>query len=1056
MHFNFKRITAVVLAFALTFSLLITVFANTFTVTFHANGGTGALSPESREIPAGQRLTGTYAPPAAGSQVTRSGYVLAQTPEWFTNASGTGTAWNLNTDIISKDENLYLNWRRLWPVTLEYGQVETEHIINPNPVTFSRHSITYTNEVANGEALAGYAAHPGSQINNPVSIDSITVSTANAPRTLGLLFDGWYTDPDFTNAANLLNPVTSALNLFAKWKPANNVYFDLNYDIFPLTEKYDEELEEWVPDEKPLADAIYDEDKDSYFMPVLKTTTTKGQIAAQVLDDTRIPPYMRPADPVRTAAGWNFIGWYDHPTIPVNRWDRDANNTLTWTNRVPVENNLTLYAHWERPINVTFDFNFGVTSPKLELAAAQKPLSGKGIHVNNRPANATNPTGIYRKPSVGACPHWDTVCESSATCKETEALPVNGNRHGNEWSLEGWYTTPGGPEDGEKWIFNTGYAPNEVVGTLVGSEDLTLYAHWVESYEVTYDIGQVDPASLNTPSFYSPFRYIAPPGKTIETTDTFINVLPYQLSLNSFIAKKHIFVGWFKDSPAFKNQWVTTGTTPDVLTKDTTLYAGWLANVDGTVDSGTAANEIIFDWNFDPDSPTTVTSQLNSRLVPQGGTGKDLYFNNVKSTVPPSVYRTGYNFEGWFTDKKGTAPWNSDNIVADGTIVYAKWSQRITVEFYVLDEHTIYGSSPLRENPAGSGRISNIQLNSGQTVSNPINDSNRNAVIFGYTIESWCFHDYDCGKNADCAWDFSKPIQVTHEENDALFMRLYVNVIESVVIFYNVNWPEGSGTHFMDGWLPDFAEFYNMEKLKKFSDIKGGWLATPVTVPGGPSTGTRVNQMRPGDTLISPPTELNETATRENNVNVPIIGAPPDDLPYQFTGWYRTKETADNNDQNGLFKFGAGQNTITEDIVLFAGWRSSYAVTFNANLPNGIIQQVDVPDPIYVQPPGGRITNPTPDDRPENQPQLTGYAFDGWYKTKAAADALDPNGLFKFQSGATGDVVNQNTTLYAGWVEARLISFNLGPGVPGIPPQARMVGLGRLVPPPSLVTRGEG
>ncbi|MCL2071992.1 MAG: InlB B-repeat-containing protein, partial [Oscillospiraceae bacterium] len=919
MKTKLKRLTSIFLAFVMALSLLATVFANTVTVTFHANGGLGELNPSSRELNAGVALTGANAPPNAGQQLSRDDHVLAATPQWFRNPEGVGAAWNMS-DAVTSNMDLYVNWRPLHNVTFDFGTVLEQNIINqPIRVTFTRHGTPYVNRVADGETVTS------SQI----------VGNTASPRTMGLLFDKWYTDPDLTTAAVLNNPVRAPLNLFAGWLPANNVYFDLNYTNFPLGEN-----------EQPLGGKLDSPDPD-----ILNVV--------QVLDNTIIPSHQRPTNPNRQSAGWNFVGWFEDATHRLRPWNLA-------TDRVPTEiGNMTLYAHWERPINVTLNSNFpGATETRLP--DAQRPLAG-GI-IANRP----NPT---QRPNVTSCMYWDTGCSTSGACTETAIAPSS--RHGNEWSFDGWYDNPEGT--GERWLFGTG-------GTAVGNEDFTLWAKWVKSYVVTYELG-IQMTDLVTPANFTPFRY-----SSIPTPPTTSNP---SVTITLLNATRHVHDGWFKE-PGLENKWAISGANADVLTEDITLYGGWFN-----------ANQLSFDLNYS--EAESSPAQVAHRLVPYGETGMQQYLNNSINRYSDPT-RTGFIFEGWFMSKAGVGAWDINDVVTEDTIVYAKWTRRVTVEFHVLPEHSVFANSPLRPNPAGSTRISNTILNQGQTATNPINDNNRNSIIDEYTIVGWCQCLEPNCEDPDCVWDFSNPVVPNYtDESGALFLVLIVNVVKAVQVSYNVNWPEGSGTH-----------------------IGGGWL---VTISG--TANQIVNQMYPGERLTSAPSALTSAHTTSNNRNVPIIGTPP----YQFAGWYNTKAGADSLNQSDLVPFGATGKIIEEDTILYAGWSRGYAVTFEANPPAGVTQSIAVPDAIFVQP-GGRATNPNPGNNPAQNPQLADFRFVTWYTDAECTVVWNWN-----------TTINANVTLYAGWIRTYIVSFNLGEGVEGIPPNDAIVPTGGLVPDPELVLR---
>ena len=107
---------------------------------------------------------------------------------------------------------------------------------------------------------------------------------------------------------------------------------------------------------------------------------------------------------------------------------------------------------------------------------------------------------------------------------------------------------------------------------------------------------------------------------------------------------------------------------------------------------------------------------------------------------------------------------------------------------------------------------------------------------------------------------------------------------------------------------------------------------------------------------------------------------------YTLVGWFKEKDCTTE------WKF--GENTVTEDITLYAKWTETYMVTFNLNYTDA----TGAPESQTVAK-GGTAT------RPANNPTRTGHTFGGWFKEAACTNA------WNFET----DTITETTTIYAKW-----------------------------------------
>jgi uncharacterized repeat protein (TIGR02543 family) len=151
--------------------------ANSNTVTFHKNDGSGATATQS--------ITSGVATALSNSTpFTRAGYTFTG---WTRNADGSGTVYqNGQSVVITAGLNLYARWNA-----------------NTNTVTFKKND--------------GTASASGQIIRSGVS----TALSANTFTRAGWIFDGWSANQDGSGAQYANNQpvtVTAGMTLWAKWR----------------------------------------------------------------------------------------------------------------------------------------------------------------------------------------------------------------------------------------------------------------------------------------------------------------------------------------------------------------------------------------------------------------------------------------------------------------------------------------------------------------------------------------------------------------------------------------------------------------------------------------------------------------------------------------------------------------------------------------------------------------------------------------------------------------------------------------------------------------------
>ena len=161
-----------------------------------------------------------------------------------------------------------------------------------------------------------------------------------------------------------------------------------------------------------------------------------------------------------------------------------------------------------------------------------------------------------------------------------------------------------------------------------------------------------------------------------------------------------------------------SGTTQNVLTSKKVVLTDGSASVtlDDVTATSTDSNKKFVGWNTDKTattaltSPLTVTGSIN--LYPVFDTGYWITFNTgdqgngasfvspvqylatytLKSDDAPAPTRTGYTFDGWYTDAACTSPFSWDHALTGDITLYAKWTASDTQYSVVIWKQNVTGT----------------------------------------------------------------------------------------------------------------------------------------------------------------------------------------------------------------------------------------------------------------------------------------------------------------------------------------------------------------------------
>lgn len=300
-------------------------WVETRTVTFDVNGHGTAPAPQTVDI--GTKAVKPTDPAQTGWRFDG----------WYTDKDCTA-AYDFDKEV-TKDITLYAKWVKTVTVTYHVGS---------------------------------YGTAPDSQ-----TVDAGKKFTRPAdPVDSRAIFQGWYTDENYTTAYDFGSAVETDLNLYAKWKDGYRVVFQTAYGTAPAEQKVALNGKATKPADPTATGYIfkgwytsqlYTAEFD-FNTPIAADTTLYAKwdeiytVTFNVGDHGTAPAPQKvenggkatkPENP--TAKGWCFDGWYTDERCTA-RYDFDKAVTA----------NTTLYAKWTQLFTLTFETNGGTKIDSVE------------------------------------------------------------------------------------------------------------------------------------------------------------------------------------------------------------------------------------------------------------------------------------------------------------------------------------------------------------------------------------------------------------------------------------------------------------------------------------------------------------------------------------------------------------------------------------------------------------------------------------------------------------------------------------------------------------------
>lgn len=300
-------------------------WVETRTVTFDVNGHGTAPDPQTVDI-------GTKA--VKPTDPVQTGWRF---DGWYTDKDCTA-AYDFDKEV-TEDITLYAKWVKTVTVTYHVGSY--------------------------GTAPASQTVDAGKKFTRPADpVDSRAI------------FQGWYTDENYTTAYDFGSAVETDLNLYAKWKDGYRVVFQTAYGTAPAEQKVALNGKATKPADPTATGYIfkgwytsqlYTAEFD-FNTPITADTTLYAKwneiytVTFNVGDHGTAPTAQtvenggkatKPENP--TAKGWRFDGWYTDEKCTA-RYDFDKAVTA----------NTTLYAKWTQLFTLTFETNGGTKIDSVE------------------------------------------------------------------------------------------------------------------------------------------------------------------------------------------------------------------------------------------------------------------------------------------------------------------------------------------------------------------------------------------------------------------------------------------------------------------------------------------------------------------------------------------------------------------------------------------------------------------------------------------------------------------------------------------------------------------
>ena len=636
---------------------------------------------------------------------------------------------------------------------------------------------------------------------------------------------------------------------------------------------------------------------------------------------------IKPSDP--TDSNWTFGGWYKESAC-TNAWDFNTNISSGTTS-------LTLYAKWTEKYN-TVNFHMG-TGESISVANPYTRYYTQTFTLPNPTKTGYEFGGWYDNSGLTGTSISSITNNTNATI---DLYPKWTEKSYNvSFNLDGGTITISNPSTRK---YSEGFDLSSITPTKTGftfknwhkdsltggvitsipantTSDVSVFAEWEEnSYTVTYHFGD----GVTHKNSYSP-----------KTSRKYTESITLPIS-NELEKVGHTIDGWYTDS-SFTSSKIT-----ELSGNTEVAYEVWLK------------------WNVNNYS---ISYNLNGGAFVDGFSKIDNRNYLVEVTLPTeeNVKKTGYKFEGWFTESTYT---NKITKVEANTLanveIFAKWEEKKYKVNWYLNGGTIANSYTKVDERLYT-----------QSITLPTETEITKEF---YDFEGWYDNNTFTGS----------PITNLSGSYDGEYSVFAKWDGESYTIAYNLD-----GGSFEGGYHEPTVHDYNTtvdlppsDKVTKTGYTFKGWYdnssftGNPITtIPASVTTDSniyakwevnkyRVSYVVNGGAYLNGYSPKNERAYNEN-VNLPT-DAQIEKQYHVFRGWY------DNESLSGSAVTTIAANSLVGDKTYYARWEidPAYAGTtvylrFDSDGGNGTM--ADIPYTFYDEA-----------SVPVNEFSKTGYTFSNW------------------------------------------------------------------------------
>ena len=952
--------------------------ANTYTVKFNSNGGTGNMSDETFTYDETKALT--------GNKFTRDGYTFAGWAKSATGEKAYSDGDSVSNLAYSGTVTLYAVWTAN-TYTVKFNS-------NGGSGTMSDETFTY---------------------------DQSKALTANAFTRTGYMFSGWNTSSDgngtsYSDSASVKNLASadgSSATLYAQWKIINTTVYETTNTL--TNSKVQSGDYNTVITLTDPTDAEEGKEFD-------KWEVTSGDGKVKYDTDNKVWNFTFGTSDTYIKAVYSDIGYKVLISNASNGAEEDYylessdgtdKYTLGSTVTLPSQS-VTGYRHtgWsvsgdggKGTLIVDKDSNGNVTSATYKIGSSDAKITAEFTPINYTVAFNSN-TG-YGNMNV-----------QSFTYDTAKALTANTFTK-TGYTFAGWNTTADGT--------GTSYADGASVKNLSSTEgaSVTLYAQWkANSYTVSFDSNG---------------------GSGTMADETFAYDTAKALTANTFTKTGYTFAGWnstadgkgtsYADGVSVKNLAVTDGA-------EITLYAQWKANTYTVSFNANGGTGTMNDETFTYDQSNALTSNEFTRtgytfagwaasadgekaysdrqsvkniassgtatlyavwtantysvaFNPNGGAGymaNETFTYDVSKNLSSNAYvKTGYTFLGWSTDKSATSAQYQDK----ASVSNLTSQNGGTVTLYAVWSVNSYNVTFKYKDASGTDVTNTTAYNYGTEVTAPsvpgYRDNNYN-----YTFSSWSPAVSTVTGDVTYTAQYTKtPIKYT---------LTLVNGSSSKTVEYSVTSEKTLGApvktgYTFAGWLVTTAggSWTTGETFSSADTTSGKYGNAALTAQWTANTYTVKFDANGGSGTMN-----DETFTYDKSQA--LTANEFTRTGYTFAGWAASSTGAKVYDNGQSVKNLASSGTAT----LYAVWTANtYTVKFDANGGSGTMN-----DETFTYDKSQALTS--------NEFTRTGYTFAGWSTDKSASSAQ-----YQDKASVSNLTASGSVTLYAVWTaNTYSVAFN--------------------------------